>query len=129
MRMRKNNKKKNNKNKKKKNILLSGLSIFSFFFYDFNLNTQGFVYLEIVKYQLGLHRNVQVFVKCNVCISAIQLFYIQTFPGFFPISKSYIFPMLGSANTEYWSPYYRTFPFSISHYKVTTIGDSSVLNK
>ena len=36
------------------NIFLSILSIFSFFCYDFNLNTQGFVYLENVKYQLGL---------------------------------------------------------------------------
>ena len=51
------------------------------------MNTQGFVYLEFVKYQLGRHRNVQVFVKCNVCISAIQLFYIRTCPGFLPISK------------------------------------------
>ena len=58
-----------------------------FFFYDFNLNRQGFVYLEFVKYQLGLHRNVHVFVKCNVCISAVQLFDIQTCPGF-PITKT-----------------------------------------
>ena len=40
------------------NILLSVLSIFFFLFYDFNLNTQGCVNLEIVKNQLGLHRNV-----------------------------------------------------------------------
>ena len=32
---------------------------FFFLFYDFNLNTQGFVYLEFAKYQLGLHRNMQ----------------------------------------------------------------------
>ena len=50
----------------KKNILLSVFSIFFFPFYDFNLNTQGFVYSEFVKYQLGLHRNVQVFTKCNL---------------------------------------------------------------
>ena len=31
------------------NILLSVSSIFFFLFYDFNLNTQGFVYLESVK--------------------------------------------------------------------------------
>ena len=42
---------------------------------------QGFVYLESVNYQLGLHRNVRVLAKCNVCISAIQMFYIQTCPG------------------------------------------------
>ena len=69
------------------NILLSVLSILTFIFYDFNLNTKDFVYLKFVKYQLGLHRNVQVFAKCNVCISAIQLFYVQTGPGFLPISK------------------------------------------
>ena len=56
-------------------------------FYDLSLNTEGFVYLEFVKYQLGLHRNMQAFAKCNICISAIQLFYIQTCPGFLPIEK------------------------------------------
>ena len=60
---------------------------FSFLFYEFNLSTQGFVYLEIVKYQLGLLRNEQVLMKCNECISAVQLFSIQTCPGFLPISK------------------------------------------
>ena len=57
--------------------------LFCFFlllFYVFNLNTQGFVNIE-------LHRNVQVFAKCDVCISAIYLFYIQTCPGFLPTSK------------------------------------------
>ena len=74
------------------NILLSVLSKFvSFFDYDFILNTQGFLYLECVKYQLGLQRNVQVFAKCNVCISAIQLFYIQTCPGFRHISKLIVY--------------------------------------
>ena len=34
--------------------------------------TQGFVYLEFVKYQLGFHRNVQVFQKYSVRISALQ---------------------------------------------------------
>ena len=41
---------------KKINILLSVLNIFSFSFYDFNLNTQGFVYLEFVKYQHNLRK-------------------------------------------------------------------------
>ena len=69
------------------NILLSVLSIcyFLVYFYDFNLNTQGFVHLELVKYQLGIHRNVHVFATCNVCIFAIQLFYIQTCPGYLPV--------------------------------------------
>ena len=49
---------------------------FVFLFYDFNLNIHGFVYLEIVKYQMGLHTIVQVLAKCNVYISAIQLFYL-----------------------------------------------------
>ena len=42
------------------NILLSVFNIvpFVFFLFDVYLNTQGFVYLEFVKYQLGLHRNV-----------------------------------------------------------------------
>ena len=40
------------------NILLSVLTIFSFFFIIVTINTQSFVYLEFVKYQLGLHRNV-----------------------------------------------------------------------
>ena len=40
---------------KKKN-LLSVLSIFSFLFYDINLNTQCFVYLEFIRCPLGLHR-------------------------------------------------------------------------
>ena len=74
------------------NILLSVLSIFIYLFiylfiFMFNLNTQGLVYIEFVKYRLGLHRNVQVFAKNNVCISAIQLLYIQTCPGFLPVSK------------------------------------------
>ena len=38
----------------KKNILLSVLSIFSFRFYDFNLNIQCFVYLEFVKCRMSL---------------------------------------------------------------------------
>ena len=61
---------------------------FSFFlFCDFNMNTQSVIYLESVKYQLGLHINVQVFVKCNVGISAKQLFDKQTCPGFLPDAR------------------------------------------
>ena len=71
----------------KMNILLSVLSIFVFLFYECNQNTQCFVYLEFVKYQLGLHRSMQVFAKYNVYIYAIQLFLLQTCPGFRPISK------------------------------------------
>ena len=36
--------------KKKKNILVSVLNIIFFLFYDVNLNTQDFVYLEFVMY-------------------------------------------------------------------------------
>ena len=61
----------------KMNILLSVWSIFFllllFSFYYLNLNTQGFVYLEFVKYQLVLQRNVQVFAKCIVCIFATSI--------------------------------------------------------
>ena len=73
-------------------------------------NFTSFVNLELGKYELGLRRNVQVFAKCNVCISVIQLFFIHKCLDFRPISKyivnlSYIFPMLGLATIEYWSPY------------------------
>ena len=57
------------------NILLSlSMSRSIFLFYDFNLNTKGFVYIEFVNYQQDLHGNVRVFAKCNVCIAAIQVF-------------------------------------------------------
>ena len=72
---------------KKINNLLCFCEHFFYLFYDLNLNTQGFVYSEFVKYQLGLHRNVQGFAKCKVYLSAIHLFYIQIYPGFLPISK------------------------------------------
>ena len=39
------------------NILVSALNIIFFLFFDVNLNTQDFVHLEFVKYQLGLRRN------------------------------------------------------------------------
>ena len=48
------------------NILVSVLNIVFFLFYDVNLNTQDFVYLEFVKYQSGLRINVPAFAKCNV---------------------------------------------------------------
>ena len=38
-------------------------------------------------YQLGLRRNMQVFAKSNVYLSAIQLFYIQECPNCLPLSK------------------------------------------
>ena len=69
------------------NIMLSVLSIWFVLFYDFNMNTKGCVHWEFVKYQRDLHWNVQIFAKWKVCISAIQIFYIQTCPGFLPISK------------------------------------------
>ena len=69
------------------NILVFVLNIIFFLFYDVNLNTQDFLYLEIVKYQLGLRRNMSVFSKCNVCIAAVQLFYLQVCPNCLPISK------------------------------------------
>ena len=76
----------------------------SLFFYDFKLNIQGFVYIEFVKYQLGLHRNVHVIAKCNICLSAIQLFIYRHDQAFFLYrNKLYIFPMLGLAQIEYWS--------------------------
>ena len=55
-------------------VLVSVLKIIFFLFYDVNLTTQDFVYLKFVKYQMGLRRNMPGFAKCNVYISAIQLF-------------------------------------------------------
>ena len=66
---------------------------FFFLFYDFNLNTQGFVYLEFIKYQLGIHRNMQGFGKMHV-----KAFFLYQ-------NKLYIFLILGLANTEYWNPH------------------------
>ena len=59
------------------NVLLSVLSIFLAFL----LFQREYTRFCILK------RNMQVLAKCNVCISVIQLVYIQTSPGFLPISK------------------------------------------
>ena len=67
------------------NLLIYFFNIICFIFYDVNLNTQDFVFLEFVKYQLGLRRNRSVFAKCNIHISAINLFYIQTCSKSHPI--------------------------------------------
>ena len=67
----------------KKNILISVLNVIFFLFYDVNLNTQVFVSLECVKYQLGLRRNMPVFTKYNVYISAIQFVFFVLFFLFF----------------------------------------------
>ena len=78
------------------NFLLSVLSVYYFLFFDVDLNTQSFVYLEIGKYRLGLRRNRRIFTKCNSCMSAIDSFYIhngsnflyiQNESNFLPISK------------------------------------------
>ena len=65
-------------------------------FYDFYLNTQGFVYLKFAKYQLGLQRNVATF-------HAMYAYLLYSLYGFLPISS------IGLAKIEYWSPYYREF--------------------
>ena len=71
------------------------------------INTQDFVYLEFVKYRLGLRRNMQVFAKCNVYIPAIQLFYIQECQTAFQNQdKLYIFPIVGLIIFLKWSSYY-----------------------
>ena len=67
------------------------------------LSTQCFIYLEFVKYQLGLYRNVQVFAKRDV-YSCFIYKHVQAF--FLYRNKSYIFPSLGLAKHEYSSPYY-----------------------
>ena len=75
-----------------------------FLFYEGNLNTQDFAYLEFVKNQLGLRRNMPVFAKCNVYISAIQLFLCTGM--FLYQNKLYIFPIVRLAIFLYWNPYY-----------------------
>ena len=55
----------------------SGFCFEHFVFCNVNLNTQDFVYLEFVKYQMGLRRNMPVFAKCNVYMSAVRLLYIR----------------------------------------------------
>ena len=61
----------------------------------FNLNTQGFVYLDLVEYQVELNRNVQVFANCNICISGIHTDYenmpIQIYLKFYQQKKMKIF--------------------------------------
>ena len=54
------------------NILISLLNIIVFLFYDVNLTAQDFVYLEFVKCQLSLRKNMQVFAKCTAYISAYK---------------------------------------------------------
>ena len=97
---------------------------FFFFFFYFNLNTQCFVHLEFVKYQLGLHRNVQVSQNAMYAYLLYSCFiyrymYIQAF--FLYRNKSYTFLILGLAKIEYWSPLYTLtlYPYynaSFKHY-------------
>ena len=83
----------------KLNFLLSVLSIyFVLFFYDFNLNTQGFVYLEFVKYQVPPKK------RASFCSNAMYpdllyscLIYRHAQAFFQYQNKPYIFPMLGLA--------------------------------
>ena len=57
------------------NILLSVLSIFFFLFYDFNLNTQGFVSLEFVKYpqERASFREMQCVHICYIVVFYIAM--------------------------------------------------------
>ena len=73
-------------------ILVSVLNIIFFLFYDVNLNTCDFVYLEFVKDQLGLRRNMPVFAKCNVYICFIYR-HVQTL--FQYQNQLFIFPIVG----------------------------------
>ena len=79
------------------NILLSVLSIFVFPFYDLNLNAQGFVYLEFVKYHLDLHRKVQIFRKLqciHIYFTAVLYTDMSRLSSYIEINP-YIFSMLG----------------------------------
>ena len=84
------------------NFLLSVLSI-CFLFYDLNLNTQGSVYLDLLSIFWSSIETCKVSRKCNVYIPVIQLFIYRNVQAFF-LNKSYMFPMLGFAKIEYWSP-------------------------
>ena len=80
------------------NILVFVLNFIFLLFYGVYLNTQHVVYLEFVNYQLGVRKNIPVFVKCNVFISAIQLFYIKHVQTVFQYQNNlYIFPIAGLA--------------------------------
>ena len=82
------------------NFLASILYIIFFLFYDVNLNTQDFVYLEIVKYQLGLRKNMPVFEMQYSCF-----IYMHVHTVFQYQNKLYIFPIVGLAILLCWSPY------------------------
>ena len=69
------------------NILLSISSNYFLLYFDICLNIHGFVYSEFCMYHLGLCRNNHVLTKCNLCLPAIEWFYIQHCPSFLPISK------------------------------------------
>ena len=89
---------------KKINILLSVLSIFfSFFYYDFNLNTQGFVLLSINWAPIKTCKFSRNAINAYLLYSCFIYRHIQ--PFFLYRNKLYIFPMLGLAkirtNWEY----------------------------
>ena len=79
-------------------------------FFGLNRNTEDSVYLEFVKYQLGRHRIVQVFAKCNVCVSISSSFMYRHIKAFFLYrNNSYIFPILRLAKKVVLEPaLYRT---------------------
>ena len=88
-----------------KKILLSVLSIF-LSIYNFDLNTQGFVYLEVLSF------NWTAIEKCKFPLNVTNsyllygCFIYRLVPAFFLFrNKSYIFPMQGFAKKEYWIPY------------------------
>ena len=73
------------------NIPVSVLNTIFFLFYGVSLNMQDFIYVEFATFQLGLRRNMPAFAKCNVYISAIQLFYIQACPNRLTITKLIVY--------------------------------------
>ena len=50
---------------------------------SYNLFVKQTDVLDFAKYHLDLRKNTPVFAKCNVYLSAIELFYIQACPNFF----------------------------------------------
>ena len=82
--------------------MLSVLSIFLSCLW-FNPNTQGFVYLEILAYQLGLVETCEFSRNAMYVYLLYSCFIYRHIKAFFLYrNKSYIFPMLGLAKIEYF---------------------------
>ena len=76
-------------------------SFLSFFFMILNRIHKVLYSKNSLSFNWCLHRNVQIFAICNVCISAMLLFCTQTCPGFIPISKQIVY-FSDARVSKYW---------------------------